>query len=64
MIEVLNAQMDYIDKLFNKAELGATNTYQPLEKLFGESSGDTPQNLRLQMKATIVQLKKTQSMLR
>nr|BFE94623.1 hypothetical protein GCM10020185_51590 [Pseudomonas brassicacearum subsp. brassicacearum] len=32
MIEVLNAQMDYIDKLFNKAELGATNTYQPLEK--------------------------------
>lgn len=64
MIEVLNAQMDYIDALFAQAETGAINTYQPLSKMFGASSGDTPQTLRKRMEVTIGQLKLTQSMLR
>ncbi|WP_434608947.1 RHS repeat-associated core domain-containing protein [Pseudomonas sp. R1-7] len=64
MIEVLNSQMNYIDTLFVEAELGATNTYRPLSKIFGQSSGDTPQSLRREMDATIGRLKQAKSMLR
>ncbi|MEN2393438.1 RHS repeat-associated core domain-containing protein [Pseudomonas halotolerans] len=64
MINVLNAQMDYIDTLFTEAQLGAVNTYRPLSKIVGLSEGDTPQNLRREMEATIGRLRKTQGMLR
>ncbi|WLI41174.1 RHS repeat-associated core domain-containing protein [Pseudomonas hefeiensis] len=64
MIEVLNAQMAHIDTLFAEAQLDAVNTYRPLSKIFGQSSGDTPQSLRREMEATIGRLRKTQSMLR
>jgi insecticidal toxin complex protein TccC len=64
MVEILNAQMAHIETLFAEAELDAVNTYRPLSKVIGQSSGDTPQSLRREMEATIGRLRKTQSMLR